>query len=324
VHLPGKVYLAGPYKGAPVSFVVVTPAVSGPYDLGSVVVRIALYVDPLTAQVRAVTDPIPQIFESIPVRLRTLLISLDRPGFTLNPTNCEPQSVGSEISGDQGALATPSSYYQVANCTILPYKPNLELSLSGGINRRGHPAIHAVLTAQPGEANSQVISVALPKGEQLDNSHLGNVCTRVEFANDACPAGSQLGNVEITTPLLEKPLTGFAYLRSSQSGLPDMALKLKGQIEFEAVAKIDSVNEGLRATFKTVPDVPFSTITLNLAGGKKGLLQNSENLCGAGKKATVKMTGQSGATYKRLAPLKVSCGKARHKRHQAHSRRGAK
>ena len=157
--------------------------------------------------------------------------------------------------------------------------------------------------------------MALPKGEQLDNSHLGNVCTRVDFAKDACPSGSLIGNVEVTSPLLDQPLTGAAYLRSSQEGLPDMALKLEGQVDIETVAKIDSVNEGLRATFKNVPDVPFSKFVLNLAGGKKGLLQNSESLCGAGKKATVKMTGQNGASSNRAVPLKVSCGKARHKRH---------
>jgi hypothetical protein len=161
-----------------------------------------------------------------------------------------------------------------------------------------------------------VISVALPKGEQLDNSHLGNVCTKIDFAKDTCPAGSVLGNVEVESPLLEQPLTGFAYLRSSQEGLPDLALKMKGQVDIEAVAKIDSVNEGLRATFQTVPDIPFSSITLNLTGGKKGLIQNSENLCGANKKATVKMTGQNGVFDHRNVPLQVGCGKAARKHRQ--------
>jgi hypothetical protein len=157
--------------------------------------------------------------------------------------------------------------------------------------------------------------VALPKGEQLDNSHLGTVCTKVDFAADNCQAGSQIGTVEVETPLLDQPLTGFAYLRSSSQGLPDLALKLKGQVEVEAVAKIDSVNEGLRATFNTVPDIPFSRVSVNLAGGKRGLLQNSETLCGKVKKATTRLTGQNGQQVNTKTKLQYSCGKARHKRH---------
>lgn len=321
VYLPGKVYLAGPYKGAPLSLAVITPAVSGPYDLGNVVVRTAIRVDPLDAHVTAVSDPLPQIFEGIPLRLRSIRISLDRPNFTLNPTNCDPLQIGVAILGDQGTESDQAVRYQVANCAILPYEPSLDIDLTGGLKRRGHPAIHATLTSNPGEANTRAVSVALPKGEQLDNSHLGTVCTRVDFAKDACPAGSLLGNVEVRSPLLDEPLTGFAYLRSSQEGLPDLALKLKGQIEVEAAAKIDSVNEGLRATFDTVPDVPFSTIRLNLAGGKKGLLQNSESLCGANKKATVKMTGQNGARFDTKTKLGVDCSSSgRHKRHGRHNR----
>ena len=288
----------------------ITPAVSGTYDLGNVVVRAALHVNPETAQVTAVSDPLPSILDGIPLRLRSILVNLNRPGFALNPTNCDPFTVGAQLTGDQGTVANLSEDFQVANCTDLPFAPRLSLSLTGGLNRRGHPAIHATLTAKPGEANTRVVSVALPKGEQLDNSHLGTVCTRVDFARDTCPSGSLLGNAEVVSPILEQPLTGFAYLRSSQQGLPDLALKLKGQVEIEAVAKIDSVNEGLRATFKTVPDVPFSSIKLNLAGGKRGLLQNSESLCGAGKKATVKMTGQNGLRINRTVPLNPACAKA--------------
>jgi hypothetical protein len=321
VYLPGKVYLAGPYKGAPLSLVIVTPAVSGPYDLGNVVVRVALNVDPVDAHVTAVSDPLPSIVEGVPLRLRAIRVSLDRPDFTLNPTNCDRFQVSGAILGDQGTEVDRASHFQVANCAILPYGPGLSMRLTGGVNRRGHPAIHTTFTTQPGEANSRVISVALPKGEQLDNSHLGTVCTKVDFAKDACPAGSRIGNVTVDTPLLDQPLKGYAYLRSSQEGLPDLALKLTGQVDIEAAAKIDSVNEGLRATFKNVPDVPFSTIRVNLAGGKKGLLQNSEGLCGAQKRATVRMRGQNGAALTSKPKLEVSCGgKGRHKRHLRHRR----
>jgi hypothetical protein len=321
VYLPGKVYLAGPYKGAPLSLAVITPAVSGPYDLGNVVIRVALNVDPLDAHVTAVADSLPQIIEGVPLRLRAIRLSLDRPGFTLNPTNCDPLQVTAAVMGEQGTESDPALHYQVANCAILPYDPALKLRLTGGVNRRGHPATHAVFTAGEGEANSRVISVALPRGEQLDNSHLETVCTKGEFANEACPPGSRIGNVSVESPLLDQPLKGFAYLRSSQHRLPDLALKLKGQVDIEAVARIDSVNEGLRATFRSVPDVPFSTIRVNLAGGKKGLLQNSEGLCGANKRSTVRMRAQNGAALISKPKLEVACGnKVRHKRNARHRR----
>ena len=164
------------------------------------------------------------------------------------------------------------------------------------------------------------MSVALPRGEQLDNSHFGTVCTRVDFANEACPTGSRFGTVEIDSPVLENPLKGFAYLRSSTHGLPNLALKAKGQVEIEAIATIDSVHEALRTTFKSVPDVPFSSIRLDLAGGKKGLIQNSEGLCGTHKKAAVRMTGQNGAEDSMRSPVEVSCGSSGSKRHRRHRR----
>lgn len=316
VYLPGKVYLAGPYKGAPLSLAIVTPAVSGPYDLGNVVVRTAVKVDPLDAHVVAVSDPFPQIVDGVPLRLRKIRVSLDRDGFTLNPTSCDPFQVSAAILGDQGAESDQNVPFQVANCAILPYAPKLSLRLSGGLNRLGHPAIHAVVKAGPGEANTREVQVTLPPGELLDNSHLGTVCTRVQFAADTCPATSVIGHAVVTTPLLEQPLVGPAYLRSSAEGLPDLALKLKGQVEVDAIGRVDSVNERYRSTFKTVPDVPFSKIVLDLAGGSKGLLQNSESLCGRNRSASARMVGQNGAIFNARTKLELACGsKGRHKRH---------
>jgi hypothetical protein len=295
----------------------VIPAVSGPYDLGNIAVRAAIYVDPITAQVAAVSDPLPQIIEGIPLRARLLQIDFDRPGFTFNPTNCDPFSVDASLSGDEGATALRSAHFQVSNCADLPYEPKLALRLSGGLKRRGHPAIEAVFRASPGEANTRGVSVTLPKGELLDNSHIQTVCTRVEFGSSNCPAGSNIGNAEVTTPVLDQPLTGPVYLRSSSHRLPDLVLDLTGQVDFEAAAQVDSVRGRLRARFENVPDVPVSKIVLRLTGGNKGLLQNSESLCGRGKKASVRMTGQNGATVVGKTKLQVNCGsKARHKRHR--------
>ena len=311
LYTSGKVYLAGPYEGAPLSLVVAVPAVAGPYDLGNVVVRAAVNVDPSTLQITAVSDPLPRIFEGVPLRIRMIKVALDRPNFALNPTNCEPFSVGAAITGDQGSVANVSTPFQVADCTDLAFGPKLNMQLKGGVNRLGHPAINAVLTTQPGEANSRRVSVTLPQGELLDNGHIGTVCTRVQFAAGQCPAGSQIGTATAWSPLLDEPLSGGVYLRSSDRRLPEVVAHLKGQIDAQLSAQIDSVKKGrLRATFAEIPDVPVEKFALSLEGGKKGLLQNARSLCGKPKKAEVEMTGQNGWEMEKRVPLKVACGSA--------------
>lgn len=311
LYVSGKAYLAGPYKGAPVSLVVVTPAVSGPYDLGNVVVRAAVSVDPLSAQVKATSDLLPRIVGGIPLRIRTIRLNVDRPGFALNPTNCEQMTVDASISGDEGADARAADVYQVANCQSLPYGPKMRITLSGGVARRGHPAIHVVLTTEPGEAASRRISVTLPKGELLDNSHFETICTRPAFAKDACPAGSKIGTAEVTTPLLDKPLRGSVYIRASNNDLPDLAFDLEGQFAIEAVGRVDSVNARLRTVFDTLPDVPVSRIDVTLAGGRKGLVVNSDGLCGRAKRATVRMAGQNGVSVIGKPKIGVACGSSK-------------
>lgn len=316
LFVPGKVYLAGPYKGEPLSLIVVIPAVSGPYDLGNVAVRAAIHVDPVTAQVTTVSDALPQILEGIPLRTRAIHVNLDRPKFAITPTNCKPLSVEATISGDEGAQVTRSSHYQVANCATLPFGPKLSLNLTGGVKRRGHPALRAVLTTSPGEANLGSTTVTLPKNQLLDNAHIGTICTRVQFASDSCPADSIYGKAEATTPLLDEPLKGNVYLRSSSNELPDLVVDLEGQIDIELAGVIDSAkNGGLRTKFQGIPDAPVTKFVLSLAGGKKGLLINSEGICGLRQRAKVSMTGQNGAVVKSRVKLNASCGsKARHKR----------
>jgi hypothetical protein len=310
LYVGGKVYLAGPYKGAPLSLVVVVPAVSGPYDLGNVAVRVALRVDSLTAQVTAISDPLPQILEGVPLRTRFIQVNLDRRNFTLNPTNCDPFSVRATVGGDEGGSATVESPFQVANCARLPFKPHLDIRLTGGVKRRGHPAIHAMVTATPGEANIASTSVTLPGGELLDNSHFGSICTIPDFTSRSCPSRSLIGHATAISPILDQPLTGNVYLRSSRvHDLPDMAIDLSGQVDFTLLGHIDSVNARLRTRFETVPDVPISKFTLDLLGGSKGLLQNSEDLCGGVKHLKVKMVGQNGAVSKSRPTLRVICGK---------------
>jgi hypothetical protein len=322
-YSPGKVFLAGPYKGSQLSLVVAIPAVQGPYDLGNVMVRAAVEVDPTTAQVKTISDPLPSIIDGIPLRLRSVLVNLSRPHFTLNPTNCSPFAVRSQVFGSEGASVDRVSPFQVANCGVLPFAPKLALKLSGGSKRTGNPALHAVLSAAEGESNLAEAVVTMPSSELLDNGHIETICTRVLFAQDNCPADAVYGHATATTPLLDHPLEGSVYLRSSDHKLPDLVADLEGQIDIEISGRIDSVKGGrLRASFESIPDAPVTKFALDLKGGRKGLLQNSEDLCKSRPKASVRMVGQSGATLNRVTALQTTCANSRRQKRAGHSSRG--
>ena len=261
---------------------VVTPAVAGPYDLGNVVDRVRVFVDPVTAQITAISDPIPQIMDgsrSACARCRSTSTAPTSP--STRPTAIRSRS-RPPSSATRAASATRASGFQVGNCAALPFAPKFSLKLRGSTKRRGHPALHTVVTRNPGEANLKRIVLAMPKNEILDNAHLDTICTRVQFSAHACPAGSVVGSATVDTPLLGQPLTGPVVLRSSSHELPDLVLDLRGQLNIELVGRIDSSDKGgLRATFDSVPDAPFTRAVVDLEGGKKGLLQNSEDLCKA-------------------------------------------
>jgi hypothetical protein len=305
----GKVYLAGPYKGASLSLVAIVPAVAGPFDLGTIVNRIALRIDPESAQVSAQSDPLPRILFGIPLDVRDVRVNLDRPGFTLAGTSCDPKSVGVAVRGVSGATTSIAQRFQLGGCGALRFKPGLSLKLSGGTKRSAHPALKAVLNYPKGAnyANTASASVALPHSEFLDQAHIRTICTRVQFAANACPKGSIYGKARAITPLLDKPLEGPVYLRSSSNPLPDMVFALHGQIDVVAVGRVDSHNGGIRTTFDAVPDAPLSKVVLQLQGGKKGLLVNSRNICKHTNRATARFSGQNGKTSDFRPVLKDSC-----------------
>jgi hypothetical protein len=317
LYVSGSAYLAGPYKGAPLSLAVITPAVAGPFDLGTVVVRTALKVNPETAEIDAVSDPLPQILQGIPLTLRSVAVKVDRNQFTLNPTNCNPMSVTGSATSVFDQPVSLQSPFQVDECGRLGFKPKLALSLKGGTKRGENPALKAVLTARPGDANIGKASVALPHSEFLAQDHIKTICTRVQFAANACPAGSVYGSATATSPLLDKPLSGPVYLRSSSHALPDLVVALNGQIDVDLVGRIDSKNGGIRTTFDEVPDAPVSKFTLRMKGGAKSLLENSRNLCNSTNKATVQMDAQNGKAFDSSPQLSNDCkAKAKKKTHK--------
>jgi hypothetical protein len=326
--VPGRLYLAGPYNGAKLSVVAITSAKVGPFDLGTVVIREALKVDPETAEVSvdaANSDPIPHIIQGIPVHARDIRVYVDRPGFVLNPTSCKRmfttatvvgagQSLGSSAD-DQ--VATASAPFQVASCESLAFKPRISISLLGGMKRTDTPRLKAVVRPQKGGANIAGAQVTLPHTVFLEQAHIRTVCTRVQFnagAGDGaeCPKGAVYGRARAISPLLDEPLVGPVYLRSSNHALPDLVAALHSKkVDINLAGRIDTgKGGGIRTTFARVPDAPVSRFVLQMQGGRKGLVTNSIDLCASGKqRALAEFQGQNGKQRTLRPVIKTRCGK---------------
>jgi hypothetical protein len=345
-YAPGKLYLAGPYHGSQLSIVSITAAKVGPFDLGTVVIREGLKVNPETAQVSvdaAGSDPIPHIVDGIPVHLRDIRIYVDRPSFTINPTSCAKMSTAATVLGSGLDFAseaddqpvTVTSPFQAADCASLSFKPKLALTLKGKTRRGGLPKLTATVTnpKQGAYANIAKTVVTLPPSEFLEQGHIGSSCTRVQFNAGAgngaqCPKKSILGHARAITPLLDEPVEGLVYLRSNggERKLPDLVAALHSEdIDINLVGFISSLHKKgsevsqIRNTFAAVPDAPVSKFTLELFGGKKGLLVNSTNICKGTHKAISEFTGQNGKHYDTEPAVKAQCGK-KGKKHKGHGK----
>jgi len=305
-YAPGNLYLAGPYHGSPFSVVAVDSALVGPFDLGVIVVRSAVKVNPQTAQVSIDSqgsDPIPHIIDGIPIHLRDVRVYIDRPNFALNPTSCDRFSVASTLNGSGALFSNPADdssanaiyNYQAFNCVSLGFKPKIRLKLKGGTKRADKPSLRVTYVPRPGDANLSSAQVTLPPSLFLAQNHIKTVCTNAQFARDACPAGSIYGTAAAFTPLLEEPLRGNVYLRSSSNLLPDLVFALRGRgLRVDLAGRIDSVKGGLRGSFSGLPDAPVSRFVLKLRGGKRSILEVAANLCAEKQVATARFTGQSG------------------------------
>jgi hypothetical protein len=316
-YAPGKLYLAGPYQGSKLSIVAIATAKVGPFDLGNVVIRQALRVNPETAEVTSdgsSSDPIPHILQGIVVHARDIRIYVDRDNFVLNPTNCERMSAAATVVSGGGRSADVSAPFQAADCANLGFKPKLSIQLLGGTKRTATPGLKAVMTARKGDANIGRAQVTLPKSEFLEQAHIRTVCTRVQFNagggnGERCPKGAVYGKAKATSPLLDEALSGPVYLRSSNHELPDLVAALHSpKVDITLVGRIDSVGGGIRTTFEGVPDAPVTKFTLEMQGGSKGLIVNSTNICKGKHRATAKLKGQNGRRYEFNPVVKAKCG----------------
>jgi hypothetical protein len=290
-YVPGKLYLAGPFHGAPFSLVSVTSADVGPFDLGTVVLRFGLNIDPTTARVNVEptsSEPIPTILDGIVTHVRDIRVYVDRHDFTLNPTSCNPLSIASTLNSDLGASSTVTSPFQASNCQALAFKPGFKVSTSGKTSRSKGASLSVKLTypnaPQGTQANIAKVKVDLPKQLPSRLTTLQKACTAAQFeANPAgCPADSIVGHAKAVTPLIPEPLTGPAYFVSHGGAkFPELIIVLQGYgvtIDLHGETFINPAGI-TSSTFRAVPDQPVGSFELTLPQGTDSALAANGNLC---------------------------------------------
>ena len=329
-YVSGRVYLTGPYKGAPFGLSVVVPANAGPFHLGNVIVRAAISVDPNTATLTITSDPLPQIIDGVPLRLRTVNVTVNRPEFMLNPTSCTASSVGATIQGDQGARARVTSPFDVGGCASLPFKPRFSASTAGKASKAGGASLDVKVSSKGGpqargeEANIRSVKVDLPKQLPSRLTTLQKACLAATFEGNPanCPKESDVGTATAATPILAHPLSGPAYLVShGGAAFPDLEIVLQGEgITLILDGKTDIKKGITSSTFRTVPDAPISSFELKLPTGRYSILgtdlpaKAKYRLCGRTLKMPTAITGQNGVVVKQTTEIAVTgCPKAKRK-----------
>jgi hypothetical protein len=316
----GRVFLTGPYQKAPYGLAVVVDAIAGPFNLGPVVVRQAIHVDPRTAQLSVVSQPFPTVVKGVVLHIRSVRVAIDKPHFMVSPTNCSKQQVSGTVTAVDGLTAPLESRFQVGGCKNLKFAPKLSLSAGGtGHTRRGNSTpFQAVLTQAPGQSNLKSVSVSLPQTLAALLPVVNRACTLAEYQSGRCRK-AEAGSAIARTPLLKDPLTGGAFfVRHPGRPLPDLMVALRGDIDIDLVGRV-TIPGGTRlaTNFDTIPDAPVSKFTLRIVAGSHGPLGVSTNLCSRrGKRSTadVRMVGQNGAKITRSPRLHISgCG-GKHRR----------
>ncbi len=315
----GRVYITGPYAGAPYGLSIVNPAVAGPFNLGNVIVRAKIEVNPQTAALTITTDPsgpyaIPHILDGIPLQIKHVNVTINRPGFTFNPTNCGKLAITGVLSSSEGASAAVSTPFQVTNCATLAFKPKLTVSTAGKTSRARGASLHVKLTypSGPYDANIASVKVDLPKQLPSQLKTLQKACPAATFeANPAgCPAASIVGHAKAITPVLPVPLEGPAYFVShGGEAFPSLIVVLQGygvSVDLVGSTFINPKTNVTSSTFKTVPDVPVGSFELNLPQGKYPALAANGNLCKAKLAMPTAFTGQNGAVLHQSTPIAVT------------------
>lgn len=317
----GKVYLTGPYNNGPYGDVVVVPAVAGPFNLGDVVVRGSLRINPNTAQASVVSNPFPTVVDGVPVRVRSVDVEVNRPGFTFNPTDCDAQAVTATVTAARGASAAVSSPFAVTGCANLPFKPSFTASTQAKTSRIEGASLVVKVAQKPGEANIHRVHLAFPKVLPARLATLRGACTEAQFAANpsGCPAGSVIGTGTAVTPVLSAPLSGPAYLVShGGAAYPDVVFVLQGDgVTIDLTGAID-IKKGIAySTFETVPDAPVTSFETRLPEGPHAIFaanlpaKTKGSFCGRTPTIATTIEGQNGGMLTQNTKIKItgSCPK---------------
>ena len=315
-YVTGKVFFTGPYGGAPFGLSVVVPAAAGPFNLGNVLVRVALFVDPHTAQVTAVSGPLPQKLDGVPLRIRTLNVSLDAHEFVLNPTNCSQLSITGVIHSTTGTNVSVGSPFAASGCKKLAFKPSLAASTKGKTSKAGGASLTIRVGSGAGQANISKVRLVFPKQLPARLTTLQKACTETQFnANPAgCPAGSVIGTAAAHTAILKSALTGPIYLVShGGAAFPDAVVVLQGEGVLLYLDGNTNIKKGITtSTFNSIPDAPISTFEATLPQGAHSAFATDiptkakGNLCGQSLTLPATITGQNGAQVSQNTKIAVS------------------
>jgi hypothetical protein len=320
------VYLTRGYKGAPFGLSVVVPAVAGPFNLGTVVVRSAISVNPVTGQATITSDPLPRILDGIPLQVRTVNVTVDRPGFTFNPTSCNQLSMNGVLSSTQGASAAVSDRFQATGCAGLTFAPKLSASVAAHSSKPSGASLDVRIASKSGpgsgEANIRGVKVDLPIQLPSRTSTLNKACLAAVFeANPAsCPKESDVGTAALATPVLASPLSGPAYLVSHGGAkFPDLEIVLQGEgVEVLLDGHTDIKKGVTSSNFDTAPDAPFSSFEIKLPTGKYSILTSflpesaNFDFCGQKLNMPTMITAQDGTVLKQTTKIGVTgCPKAK-------------
>jgi hypothetical protein len=304
-YVTGRAYFAGGYEGAPFSLVIVTPAVAGPFDLGTVVVRAGLFIDPSTAQVTVKSDPFPSILDGIPLDIRSVAVDMSRPGFTLNPTSCDTMAVTGEETSTAGQTAGVSDRFQAGGCTNLPFSPSFTAGTQGKASRADGASLVVKVDPLPGQANIAKVDLQLPKQLPSRLKTLQKACTQAQFAANpaGCPEGSDIGRAVVHTPILNSPLAGPVYLVAhGGAAFPDVEMVLQGEGVVIVLDGQTQIKNGVTYShFDAVPDAPISSFEAVLPEGPHSVFGTNIpasakfSLCGQSMRMPTTITGQNGA-----------------------------
>jgi hypothetical protein len=321
-RLSGPVYFTGPYRGAPFGMAVVIRAVAGPFDLGTVVVRQAIHVDPEDAHLTVVSDPLPTILEGVPIRLRTIDLAIDRPEFVYNPTSCGDKQAGATLQSTRGTPIDRAAGLRFDGCEALPFAPKMSMRLTKPRQMAPgkHPGLVARVTQADRQANIGRARVRLPLSLALDPFNTRKVCGYEAGLRADCPRATRIGSATAVSPALNDPLRGPVYLvqgirihpvtGARIRTLPSLLAKLNGEVRINVRGTTDVEKLRLVSTFERVPDAPVSRFELRIAGGRRGILAvtgRRRGICQRRRVSDVQLTGHNGKSAASRVRMAAPC-----------------